>query len=338
MATLSGVPSSQADEPSAATPTSEAAAASDDAAAAHLALMGKRDVRLHDPSSIAKCGEEYWFFTTGHGVPSYRSRDLRTWTRGPATFAEPPAWVAEAVPENKRGHFWAPDIVEVDGRYVLYYSVSSFGSNNSVIALATNATLDPDDPRYRWVDEGVVVRSTPADSFNAIDPGVSLDAEGRLWMTFGSFWSGIKLVELDRRTGRRAEGAAAISLAYNQTIEGPFIHRRGNDYFLFVAWGWCCRGLNSTYEIRVGRSRSITGPYLDKDGRDMAHGGGTLLLGTDGVFIGPGQPGVSVPDGRELLTCHFYDGTANGAPTLAIRPITWDAAGWPVVERDGGER
>lgn len=296
-------------------------------------LPGKRNLRLHDPSPILRCNDEYWCFSTGRGVPSHRSTDLRTWRPEPAVFPEPPAWVAEAVPENREGSdFWAPDVVHLDGRYLLYYSVSSWGRNNSAIALATNATLDPDDPAYRWEDRGIVIRSTPADDFNAIDPAVTLDAEGRLWMAFGSFWSGIRLVELDRATGRRiAPDSPVHALAWNEQIEAPFLHRRDGFYYLLVNFGWCCRGAESTYSIRVGRSRQITGPYLDRDGRDMLHGGGTLLLETQGPLVGPGQSSLLHADGRDWLACHVYDADDTGRAALMLRPITWDANGWPAV-------
>ena len=306
----------------------------DPADAAHLIRMGSVDVRIHDPSGIVRCKDEYWLFATGPGVRSFRSKDLKTWEPGPRVFAnEPPKWVLDEVPANRNGNdFWAPDVIQLGGRYLLYYSVSSWGKNTSVIGLATNRTLDPADPEYKWVDERVVFRSTAADDFNAIDPAPTLDPEGNLWLAVGSFWGGIRLVQLDAATGRRlAPDSPVHALAYKEQIEGPFIHRRGGRYYLFVAWGWCCRGVRSTYNIRVGRSDRITGPYLDKDGRDMRLGGGTLVLDTDGPFIGPGQPAVYGEGGREWLVCHFYDATRRGRGTLALRPLTWDADGWPVA-------
>jgi arabinan endo-1,5-alpha-L-arabinosidase len=318
-----------------ATPPTAGAAAtppSDAAAAAKLEALGSRGVRIHDPSTIVKCKDEYWVFYTGANVPSYRSKDLLHWEPGPRAFTTPPAWVREAVPRNRNGNdFWATDVIRVGERYLLYYSVSSWGRNDSVIGLATNGTLDPADPSYRWVDEGIVVRSAATDDFNAIDPAAVRDADGRLWLSFGSFWGGIRLVELDPKTGKRlAADAPPRPLAWQDQIEGPFIHCRDGKYFLFVAWGWCCRGTNSTYNIRVGRSHRITGPYLGRDGKDMRDGGGTLVAATDGPLVGPGQPSVFSDDaGRDWLVCHFYDATRRGRGTLGIRPLVWDAQGWP---------
>jgi arabinan endo-1,5-alpha-L-arabinosidase len=314
--------------------TAPPAAPADAAAAAALEAMGSLDVRIHDPSSIIKCKDEYWVFYTGANVPSYRSKDLKHWEAGPRAFAAPPKWVHDAVPRNRNGNdFWAPEVIRLGDRYLLYYSVSSFGRNDSVIALATNATLDPADAAYRWIDEGIVIRSTADDNFNAIDPAASADADGKLWLTFGSFWGGIQLVELDPKSGKRLAADSPIHrLARQDQIEGPFIHRHDGKYYLFVAWGWCCRGVNSTYNTRVGRSDQITGPYLDRDGKDMRYGGGTLVAGTDGAFIGPGQPSVfSDAAKQDRLVCHFYDATRRGRGTLAIRPLNWDAEGWPAL-------
>ncbi|HHY85937.1 MAG TPA: arabinan endo-1,5-alpha-L-arabinosidase [Verrucomicrobia bacterium] len=295
--------------------------------------MGSRGMRVHDPSTIVKCKDEYWIFHTGRGVSTYRSKDLVQWTRGPRIFTNAPAWVAEAVPENRGMSCWAPDVIQVDGQYFVYYSVSSFGRNTSAIALVTNPTLDPDDPDYKWTDHGIVVQSKSSDDYNAIDPALFRDDDGRLWMSFGSFWSGIKLIELDPKTGKRVPDSKMYSLAHFDSIEAPFICKHDGKYYLFVNWGMCCRGLRSTYNIRIGRSDTITGPYLDKDGKDMLLGGGTLFLGTEGKFIGPGHAGIYSEGGTNWFGMHFYDGTRpNGDSTLAIRTLSWGADGWPVLD------
>jgi arabinan endo-1,5-alpha-L-arabinosidase len=290
-----------------------------------------RDRPVHDPSTIVKHNGEYWVFATGRGVASLRSKDLVTWEPGPAVFAEVPKWVTAAVPGN-RGHFWAPDVIRHGGRYLLYYSVSTFGKNTSAIALASNPTLDPADRDYKWTDHGVVVRTGPKDNYNAIDPCVVPGPGDALWLAFGSFWSGIKLVQLDPKTGLRlAPDAPVHALAHKEQIEAVALYRHGGYFYQFVNWGWCCRGVKSTYEIRVGRSRDITGPYRDKDGVDLRKGGGSPVLGTEGRFIGPGHPGVFRDGDRYLLSYHFYDGDRGGRSRLAVRPLEWGEDGWPRV-------
>jgi hypothetical protein len=154
-------------------------------------------------------------------------------------------------------------------------------------------------------------------------------------MALGSFWSGIKLVQLDSKTGLRKADAPIHSIAYEREIEAAAVHHHDGYYYLFVNWGKCCRGVNSTYEIRVGRSREITGPYRDKDGVDMMKRGGTLLLGSDGAFIGPGHAGLFEENGRFWFSCHFYDGTQRGRSTLAIRPMRWGEDSWPILDPIG---
>jgi arabinan endo-1,5-alpha-L-arabinosidase len=235
------------------------------------------------------------------------------------------------VPGHK-GHFWAPDILRLRDRYLLYYSVSTWGKNTSAIALATNPTLNPDDARFRWSDEGMVFRSWATNDFNTIDPSVCLDREGRLWLAFGSFWSGIKMVELDPVTGKRCAGAKPIyALANYPQIEAPTLVARQEYYYLFVNWGFCCRGLDSTYSILVGRSRQITGPYLDEEGRDLLDGGGYPFLQSADRFVGPGHAAVFSEGPQSLLSYHFYDGQRRGAPTLAVRQLSWNTNGWPVA-------
>mgnify|MGYP000359708002 CR=1 FL=1 len=292
------------------------------------------DLPAHDPSTLVRCGNQYWFFATGVGIRSWHSTNLTTWQEGPRVWPQMPGWVTNIVPSH-RGHFWAPDIIAVSNRFYLYYSISSWGRNRSAIALASNATLDPADPRFQWKDEGVVVESHATNDFNAIDPAVTWDAEGRLWMSFGSFWSGIKLVELDPATGRRKSPPGPMySVARSPAIEAPYIHRRGGYYYLFVNWDLCCRGTNSTYNIRVGRSQRITGPYLDREGKDMSEGGGTLVLDSKGHVIGPGHAGIVTVNGRDWLSFHYYDGRRRGMATFGLRRLEWDRDGWPVITEE----
>jgi arabinan endo-1,5-alpha-L-arabinosidase len=291
-----------------------------------------RRVHAHDPSTIVKCGDEFWVFYTGRGVPCYHSKDLKTWEPGPRVFSKAPAWTAQAVPSHTSNYFWAPDIIHLGDRFLLYYAVSIFGKNVSAIGLATNPTLDPKDPEFHWTDFGPVIQSAETNDFNAIDPAVCRDADGKLWLAFGSFWSGIKLIGLDPQTGRRiAPDSPVYSLAHNDSIEAAYIYPHANFYYLFVNWGLCCRGTNSTYEIRVGRAQKITGPYLDESGTDMLTDGGSPFLKTSGAFIGPGHAGIISDNGADWFSCHFYDGTRGGRSTLAVLPLRWDANGWPEI-------
>jgi arabinan endo-1,5-alpha-L-arabinosidase len=213
-----------------------------------LDQSASRGIVTRDPSDIVKCKDEFWVFYTGRGVPSYHSRDLLKWERGPAVFKTAPEWIASAVPENRNMSYWAPDIMKVGNRYLLYYAVSSFGKITSAIGLATNTTLDPSDPAYHWVDEGAVVRTKNGDNHNAIDPTIFQDTDGSLWLTFGSYWSGIKLIQLDPKTGKRiAPDSQIYSLAYNESIEASYLCKHDGYYYLFVNWGSCCQGPKSTY-------------------------------------------------------------------------------------------
>lgn len=300
-----------------------------------LEESASRRITTRDPSSIIKCKDEYWVFYTGRGVPSYHSKDLVKWERGPAVFQTAPEWIAKMVPENRNMSYWAPDIIKRGDRYLLYYSVSSFGKMTSAIGLATNPTLDPNDPAYHWTDQGVVVRTQEGqqgEAYNAIDPSAFQDTDGSLWMVFGSYWTGIKLIQLDPNTGQRSTPDLKIySLAYNESIEASYLCRHDDYYYLFVNWGSCCQGLKSSYNIRIGRSKFVTGPYLDKAGMDLLKSGGSVFLATtNGPLIGPGHAGTLNAEGKNWFTSDFEgDLRMNGRATLAIMPLRWNAEGWP---------
>jgi arabinan endo-1,5-alpha-L-arabinosidase len=250
------------------------------------------------------------------------------WTNGPPVFTNVPDWT-KAVPGN-RGYFWAPDVVRTTNGYFLYYSVSSFGKNTSAIGLTITSALDPLDPKYGWHDRGIVVRSESGDNFNTIDPSVLLDDDDRLWMAFGSYWTGIKLIELDPKTGLRiATNSPVYRLAWHESIEAACLYQHGHAYYLFVNWGRCCVGTNSTYEIRVGRSDKITGPYVDRQGKDMLQGGGNLFLESKGKRIGPGHAGILKKSNKEFVSYHYYDGDNGGRARMEIAPLGWTDDGWP---------
>jgi hypothetical protein len=300
--------------------------------AAQIPLQG--DFFVHDPSPMIKCNGRYYIYFTGQNISSISSPDKTNWSAGPSVFngTNSPAWTTNAVP-GFTGFFWAPDVVSLNGGYYLYYAVSTFGSQVSAIGLATNSTLDPGAPGYEWVDQGPVIQSGSGVNYNAIDPGVLLLENGQLWMSFGSFWGGIELIQLNPATGKRiSSNSSVFSLATHPpstAIEASYLVQTNGLYYLFVNWDDCCDGVDSTYNIRVGRSSSITGPYLDQNGVSMAFGGGTLFLESTGRFIGPGQSGLLVEGQTNWFTFHYYDGNNNGTPTLGLGQVTWSASGWP---------
>jgi len=291
------------------------------------------DVRqVHDPS-IIKDGDTYYLFSTRAGIAIRCSNDLVHWRLCGDVFAHLPEWAVKDVP-GLRG-LWAPDVSYFNRQYHLYYSVSTFGSNRSSIGLATNETLDPASEKYRWVDRGKVIGSSVSDDWNAIDPDVVLDEHDQPWLSFGSFWGGIKLRKLDPSTGKLStQDETLYSLARRPTpgaVEASNIIRKNDYYYLFVSFDFCCRGKDSTYNIRVGRARRLTGPYLDRSGKPMMEGGGTLLLAGAGRWAGPGHCAVLREKDRDWLVYHAYDTEWHGVSTLRISALRWDSEGWPTI-------
>jgi arabinan endo-1,5-alpha-L-arabinosidase len=297
------------------------------AAAEPLPVTG--DTVVHDPAAIRLKDGTYVVYSTHGGIEARTSRDGRHWERAGSAFTTLPDWWRAYSAESDP---WAPEIVHRKGLYWLYYAVSSFGSNHSAIGLATSATGRPGT----WTDHGKIFATTTTDSYNAIDPGI-VEGGGRLWMSFGSYWTGIRMVELDGRTGRPVTDGTVHHLATRPdapyAVEAPYIVRRGGHYYLFVSYDRCCAGTESTYNIRVGRSTSPTGPYTDRDGTPMTSGGGDLLLAGHGKYLGPGGQSVLRDRGRDTLVHHYYDAEDGGTPKLGLTPLSWDADGWPTVTR-----
>lgn len=314
-----------------------AAAAVALASACGAAAPEPRPPVVHDPV-VVKEGGSYYLFSTGRGITVHTSNDRKTWEGRTRAFAEPVPWTAGTVP-GSTDHYWAPEVVRRNGRWHLYYSVSTFGKNRSVIGLATSPTLDPKNPDYRWRDEGLVVESKPGDDYNAIDPNVVEDEKSHPWLSFGSFWGGIRLVPLDPKTGKPPKGARLVPIASRPntpeiqgSVEAPYILRRGGFYYLFVSFDFCCRGVDSTYNVRVGRAKQITGPYVDCDGKPMLEGGGTSVVTGAGRWRGPGHNSVFRDGKDDWLVYHAYDAEDKGVPKLRTERLTWDADGWPRAE------
>jgi len=294
-----------------------------------------------DPTGVATtnaAGETvYYVAATGRGVQLLRSTDLMHWQPSGRVFERSvPDWARREIPRT-RG-IWAPDLSCHDGLYYLYYSVSTFGSQRSVIGLAVNKSLEPASDDYEWQDRGKVIESSAEDTdFNAIDPALLVDEDGQWLLFWGSHWAGLKVVEVDPATGKPKPGAEIMAVAArpdttSHAIEAPFVIFHEGNYYLFVSWDGCCDGADSTYRVMVGRSREATGPYVDADGKPMLEGGGTTVLENSERWRGPGHNSVITTDEGEWMVHHTYDmENLDAQRILQVRPMNWTEDGWPVV-------
>lgn len=304
------------------------------------------NVLVRDPSTIVKRGDTYWVYGTGTGTQQFSSTDRLHWTKQGPALATAPSWVAANVPGNTTNEVWAPDVHFWNGKYYLYSSYSHWGSNSSAIGVATNENLDPKG----WVDQGLVVRSIAGGDVNAIDPCIFEDAAGQPWLSYGSYVSGIKLLQLDPATGKQL-GDKIYPIATHPrgpgaAIEASYIYYHDGYYYLFVNWDACCAGAKSSYNIRVGRSKAVTGPFLDKDGKGMMQGGGSLFLAATydngsgrpvDDEVGPGHVGILHDnDGYWVSTHYEWARDQNGATTMNLNQLSWDSDGWPRVVLDSG--
>ena len=305
---------------------------------------------VHDPVMAYEDGV-YYLYCTGHGITQMTSTDRQHWTlsrEGVLPKGKIPAWTHDSV-SGFETHIWAPDVVKFRGKWYMGYSCSTFGKNTSAIGLLSNKRLSDKDG---WKDEGCIVASRGnRDNWNAIDPNFIIDEKGKPWMTWGSFWDGIQLIPLDKTmhpkkgakpqtiARRHAVGDASAEsnptskFAGTNAIEAPFIMKHGDYYYLFVSWDYCCRGIKSNYRVAVGRSKKVAGPYLDKGGKSMLEGGGTLLLeGDKKEYEAMGHcSAYSFPDG-DYFFCHGYSVAKMGASILVQKRIRWTADGWLTLE------
>ncbi len=326
----------------AATGVARAATPKTDTLNAHLDgyLIG-----LHDPVIIRE-EDTYHVFGSGgwqgRPGPSWRiSRDLATWTDNGSPMDGVPAWAKRAIP--KAENVWAPDISLVDGLYRLYYSVSTGGSMRSVTGFATSKTLDKTSPDYGWTDHGLVIESFAGGSYNVIDSNFVVDTDGSHWLAFGSYWSGLKLIALDRKTGKPDPNNKAIySIAYrpaptggDNPVEGAFIFQHAGWHYLFASYDYCCKKEQSNYYVAVGRSHDIRGPYVGRDGRRMMDGYGDAVIverpWASTRWRGPGHCGLFHDRNRDLIVYHAYDVEHDSRPTLRLAELRWDAQGWPIA-------
>src|SRR6476646_8251705 len=277
-----------------------------------FALDGQ--IGIHDPSTVVRCNGK--FYTYGTGGSSLVSDDGWTWKRGAVL--------------PRRG--LAPDVIHIGDRYYVYVAANIGAQPKAAINMIWSKSLDPESPDYKWEEGGVVASSDGIEDCNAIDPGVFLDpTDGRLWLTYGSYFGYIRLVELDPKTGKRRDPQRApVNIAINSEASVLVYHE--GWYYLLVTHGSCCAGASSTYNIRVGRARKVAGPYLDNMGVDMSEGGGKLFAGSRGRHIGPGHFGLlDLGDGVQKFSLHYEsDLDRGGASVLDIRPLLW-REGWPVA-------
>ncbi len=316
-------------------------------------VLPTRQVPVHDPVMI-KEGRTFYLFCTGFGIAVWSSKDLQNWKKEAPVFSKPPQWATDTIP-NFKGHIWAPDISFHHGQYYLYYSVSAFGKNTSAIGVATNKSLDPSSPDFGWTDNGRVIQSYPGKTnWNAIDPNLILDEKNNPYLVFGSFWDGLKLVKLTKNLLQAEEQTESIPTiasrkkfaseenppavdsnpkdAGGNAIEAPFILLKTGYYYFFASIDYCCKGVNSTYKVIVARSKKIEGPYVDKNGKELRYGGGTILLQGNKDWYGVGHNGICSADGKNYIVYHGYDAADNGKSKLLIQELVWDEKGWPVVK------
>lgn len=287
-------------------------------AAALLSLTATAQVGapfIHDPSAIVESNGKYYTFGTGTG--SLVSND---------------GWVWEAGYQRPRTHSGAaPDAMKIGDRYLLAWSSTGGGlggAHAGTILTSWNKTLDIDSPDFGWSEPIKVAESLQDEDCDAIDAALLLDPSGRLWVSYGTFFGNIRILELDPKTGDRAPGAEPVDVAID--CEGTGLQWRDGWYYLYGTHGTCCDGVNSTYNIVVGRSRNATGPYLDNLGRDMMEGGGKMVVAAGNRKNGAGHFGLWY-ESEDIQKMSFHweaDYDFGGSSTLAIRPLLW-RDGWP---------
>lgn len=300
------------------------------------------ELAAHDPSLYVD-GSGHWVFATGKGLARLHSRNGLHWERRPAVFsaATRPVWWAQAVPAHREKDegldVWAPKLFAHAGRLWVMYSISTFGRNTSAMGLASvPLEAGPGAAPAAWRDDGLLLASREGDDFNAIDPDVFTDVRDTLWMAWGSWWQGLRAARLDPVTLRPVlhGEAAVLALARRRGgIEAPTLVQRPDAVYLFMSWGLCCKGVDSSYEIRVGRSPAMGQPFTDPVGRPLMDGGGSLLLagqrGADARWFGPGHQDVHTAPTGDTLVWHAYDAGAGGQPRLRSAALRWGADGWP---------
>jgi len=293
----------------------------------------KGDIRVHDPVMI-KEGNTYFIFHTGKGISVKTSTDKITWRRSGSVFSLDhfPTWHKKDIP-NQDGSLWAPDIHYRNRKYYLYYSVSAWMNFNSSIGLATNTTLDSTNPNYKWVDEGQIISyNNGGDSVNVIDPQAFTDKDGKFWLLYGSYKAGLRLTELDSTTGKFLNDPPRLTTLTTTLGEGVFLIHTSEYYYIFASRGRCCAGLESTYQIVMGRSKNIQGPYLNKEGKSWVQNNYSIFLSGDSTEPGRGHNGFFTEGDTTYIVYHAYTRAAKGTSLLNIKPLFIDDTGWPSLD------
>ncbi|RNG25961.1 arabinan endo-1,5-alpha-L-arabinosidase [Streptomyces botrytidirepellens] len=286
------------------------------------------DITVHDPTMLRAADGTYLLYSTHGGLEARTSTDRIAFSRSGNAFNSPPSWWKTYSSANDP---WAPDISYHGGKYLMYYAVSSFGSSTSAIGFATS----PSGKAGTWTDYGIVHSTTGSSNYNAIDPNLFVDDDGKWWLSFGSWWSGLKMIRLDPATGKSYAGDKTVyGIASRPTgtkaVEGPSVIKRNGYYYLFASYDTCCAGTSSTYKIKVGRATQPTGPYYDKNGVAMMNNGGSPVLESHGRYIGPGGQSIMSDADGDLLVYHYYDGQAGGTAKLGVNLLSW-SGGWPTA-------
>lgn len=286
----------------------------------------------------------YYGFIMARGISIKTSKDLREWTKTGTVFPTsnplPFEWMSNPVTGVENGSIWAPGIYKIGDTYCVYYCISTSGSQNSLIGLATNTTLDPKDKDYKWVDKGCVLHSYTGEDYNAIDPCVIIDDDKQPWLVYGSYWSGIKMRKINKDTLMLDDEEDTVhDLAAAQTRNGPeagYMIKKGDYYYLFVA----CGSFSTGYWNGVGRSKSVTGPFLDANGVDMMKQGATAVNSYRDGFTKCGHSSILTDtDGSQYHVTEFfktYEDGSSSSSLLGISQLFWTKDGWPVTATTPG--
>jgi arabinan endo-1,5-alpha-L-arabinosidase len=295
------------------------------------------DIFVTDPT-LFRWQDTYWVFSSGAGISVRSSKDLKTFQLEKQVFAQNPSWIALMVPKVG-GDLWSPYVLSWDRTTIhLYYAASWPGATCACIGHATASSIAP---VQTFVDDGIPVicsnsttacvdqSLTPTDPFTAIDPAVILDDAGNPWMVFGSWESGIQMIELDRDGTRldpntKPAVVAARAPGESKAIQAASLYHFRDYYYLFVSFEG-----SPNHILRAGRAKKVTGPYMDSDGKDMKDGGGRLVLQGDANFKGPGSNMVFDDQNQRLNVYHAYDVSQNNKVVLRIAQLVFDNEGWP---------